>query len=263
MPIPLTCPQCAKRHRAPDSLAGRQAKCGCGAVLKVPAAANAFSATQPAMEAAPERAAAGVWQAPATAAAGSWGSSGGAGIAASESSVFDELSTSDVSRFQARLEPAPETLAVTPAFNSHISPGVNDCLQRAKSELAERRQVQDETLPQPVIYAICGLAVPGGISLVMAIVLMVLLSQGIADLVFAFSGVLAVMHTILAVVDIGAAVMIHQKVPGARAVGYVVAVMNICSFGPLHVICAIMGMVGLSTWETIDYLAQPRKPLWQ
>ncbi len=36
MPISLSCSQCGRRLKAPDNLAGRQAKCQCGAVVDVP-----------------------------------------------------------------------------------------------------------------------------------------------------------------------------------------------------------------------------------
>jgi hypothetical protein len=39
MPIPVGCPACGKKHQAPDTLAGKPVRCGCGATLMVPAAA--------------------------------------------------------------------------------------------------------------------------------------------------------------------------------------------------------------------------------
>jgi len=46
MSIEFSCPRCGRRHQGPDHLAGKQARCGCGNVLSVPAAAVAAPAPQ-------------------------------------------------------------------------------------------------------------------------------------------------------------------------------------------------------------------------
>jgi hypothetical protein len=48
MPITLRCPECGKVYRIRDDLAGKQAKCQCGAVMKIPA--DAASKDEPAWE---------------------------------------------------------------------------------------------------------------------------------------------------------------------------------------------------------------------
>jgi hypothetical protein len=79
MPISITCPQCRKQHSAPDSLAGRAARCKCGAVIQIPAV---VSAMQP----------------------------GG-------SSLFDEVSQADIDRAQNR-QAAVETSAKVNPYQS-------------------------------------------------------------------------------------------------------------------------------------------------
>ena len=80
MPIAITCPQCRKQHSASDSLAGRAAKCKCGAVLQIPAA---VSAVQPA-----------------------------------GSSLFDEVSQADIDRAQNRQAAVETTAKVNPYRSS-------------------------------------------------------------------------------------------------------------------------------------------------
>lgn len=45
MSITIVCPKCNKRHSAPDSLAGRAARCKCGNVIQIPAPVGARPAT--------------------------------------------------------------------------------------------------------------------------------------------------------------------------------------------------------------------------
>jgi hypothetical protein len=48
MPISVTCSQCGKRYSVKDEMAGKSAKCGCGAQLVVPVPAKETPTDQPA-----------------------------------------------------------------------------------------------------------------------------------------------------------------------------------------------------------------------
>ena len=47
MPISFSCPSCSKKLSVPENMAGKAAKCPCGAQLKIPAPANQAVAQQP------------------------------------------------------------------------------------------------------------------------------------------------------------------------------------------------------------------------
>jgi hypothetical protein len=40
MPAIVGCPACGKKYQAPDTLAGKSVRCGCGTAIKVPSLAS-------------------------------------------------------------------------------------------------------------------------------------------------------------------------------------------------------------------------------
>ncbi len=261
MPIAVTCPQCARRHSAPDSLAGRQAKCGCGAVLAVPAQtvlpvpAQAVAAPAAPRPAVPKPAArpSGSWQAQTAAPAVT---------VPAGPSVFDDISPADLSRGKKPAAAAPlplcESTALTPAGTV-----TSDFIERAKSQLAERERTEYERLPYSVTMVVACLGVPGGIALFAAFGSLVLLGADLLEdfgsefLIFLF-----VMGAMLAALDITAAALVYLRIPFSRVLGYIATGVTLLTgcVNPINFICAVIAFWFLSMPETGDYLRRKGAP---
>ena len=264
MPIAVTCPQCSRRHQAPDSLAGRQAKCGCGTVISVPApaatagavpAAAARPSPKPSAAVKPRPAAArptGAWQpvaAPQPEPAAPLGPS-----------VFDDISESDLSR--GKKPAAAAAVADSPVFTPSGSI-TSEIFVRARNELAEQEKTQAEKLPHSVSLAMAGLGVPGVLSLALGFWFLLALGSNFAeDFGSEFMIFMFIVCTLFAALDITTAVLLYMRVPLARPLAYFAAAVTLLTGcgNPANFICAIIALWFLSTPETGGYLSQKGKP---
>lgn len=246
MPITLTCPQCSRRHNAPETLAGRQARCACGTVLSVPAPVPA--AAKPAFAARPS----GAWQSPVAAPS--------APVAAGPS-VFDEISPADLGRSR---KPAVAPAAVLD--DPVLSPGgsiTNEFIERAQRDMAERAKTNYEKLPHGVSLVIAGLGVPGCMTLAAGFGALLLLGTEMAEdygsefLIFIF-----VASVIFAGLDITTAALIYLRVPFSRPLGYFAAIVTLCvgCANPVCFIGAAIALWFLSMPETTEYLSRKGAP---
>jgi hypothetical protein len=250
MPLTVNCPKCSRRYQAPDTLAGRQAKCGCGAVFDVPGLASGASA--PAAATMPRTAAArpvGSWQSQSAAAP--------APMPAAGSSVFDDISPADLNRGKAK---AAAVVAI--ADNPALSPSGSisgDVMARVRNEIIETERIQAEKLPHSVSLAIAGLVVPGILSLALGFwFLLALGSNFIEDFGSEFMIFMFIVCALFAALDITAGALIYMRVPFARPLGYVAGAITLCTGcgNPANFICGLLTLWFLSTPETGVYLSR-------
>ena len=224
-------------------MAGKHAKCGCGAVLSVPGAATAVAA-------APKRP------------SGSWGSAAPAAAQApSGSSVFDEISASDLSRHKPQQAVAP-----APVVSSAMSPiagNTSQILERARQQIQENQAEEASKLPYTASMAIACLAVPGAVAVVPAfLALMALGTSFIEDFGSVFLIFIFLICSLQAILNIGTAVLIYIRAPFARPLGYftgIVTLITSCA-NPVGFICSIIALWFLSMPDTGDYLRRKGAP---
>jgi hypothetical protein len=228
MTISLTCPQCSKRHQVSDSLAGRKARCGCGASLVVPALAPA----------------------PAVAVSG--------GLAPAPS-VFDELSSADRDRLHREIAPALPPAEI-PRATAVAGLSASEYLAKARGEIASRQQAEAEALPWAPTLVVFGLGVPGGLSLLLACILLFALGTDLGEVIgTVLVAALCAMQFVMGATSVTAAALIYFRVPYSRPLGYLASVLNLCG-SPVHSLCACMTLFFLSTSETAEYIRQGGPP---
>jgi hypothetical protein len=239
MAIALTCPQCARRHQAPESLAGKQVKCACGAVLAIPAAAPAAAA--------PKRP------------SGSWGQAAPApAAAASGSSVFDDISQADVIRHkpaQVVLEPA----ATASPMLSAVAGNTSQILLRAQQQLQEKDQEEAAKLPFSASMSIACLAVPGVVAFIPAFIsLMALGTEFVEEFGSIFLIFIFLVCSLQGILNVGTAVLIYIRAPFARPLGYFTGIVTLVTscVNPVGFFCSIIALWFLSQSETGDYLSR-------
>jgi hypothetical protein len=253
MPISITCPSCAKRHQAPDKLAGKSARCGCGTVIQVPplATAGASSATS-AFAAKPS----GAWQSPAA-------SQPTASLPAG-SSVFDEISTADMNRGK-RVAPTAAEAAPILQPGSSASPAaqvVGDVMSRVRNEMVEQERTHEEKLPFSVSVAMSGIAVPGVFALGGSFISFLMLGpEFIEDIGGAFLIPIFLMGGLFGLLMIGGAVALYMRAPFAIVYGYIAALMAVISGLCIvpNFFCGLLALWYLSMPETGEYLAKKGK----
>ena len=259
MPIAVTCPQCSRRHQAPETLAGRQAKCGCGAILAVPT---------PTVHAPPSVRVAVASAAPAKVTArpsGSWhihAAPEPAPTVPTGPSVFDDVSSADLGRGKRVATPAAATLADSPRFTPSGSI-TSEFIDRARNELAERERAAAEKLPHSVSLAIAGLAVPGALALAAGFAFLLALGSNILeDFGSEFMIIMFVVCTLFAALEITSGVLLYLRVPYSRPLCYVAGVVTLIAGcgNPLNFLCAMLTLWFLSTPETTQYLARKGAP---
>jgi hypothetical protein len=247
MPIAVTCPKCSRRHQAPDSLAGTQARCACGAVLAVPALASA-TATTATMAAAPKRP------------SGSWGSSTPATPPAPTGpSVFDDISPADVTRHKPQAVVQKAVAPTTDAAMSPVAGNTSQYLERARTQIQEHQQEEAAKLPYTTSMALACLAIPGVLALGAAFVaLMALGGESVEDLGSLFIIGIFVVCSLQAILNIGTAVLIYLRAPYSRLLGYFTGVVTLCTscVNPVGFICSIIALWFLAQKDTGDYLAR-------
>jgi hypothetical protein len=261
MPIALTCPKCSRRHKAPDALAGRQAKCGCGEVLHVPAAAATAAVATAAEIASPKPKLALSASKP----AGSWHAPGAAPQVApaplAAPSVFDEISPADLDRGKPPVAAAAPALVPGPA-PSPASQVVGDVMSRIKNDMAERERTEAEKLPHSVALAMAGVGVPGGLSLAGGFAaLLALGTEFIEDVGGEFLILLFVINFLYAALAITAAVLIYLRVPFSRPLGYIAGGITLVSglCNPINFLCGLLTLWFLSMPDTGQYLMKKGK----
>jgi hypothetical protein len=225
-------------------MAGKQAKCGCGAVLSVPGAAAAVAA-------APKRP------------SGSWGSAAPAAAPApSGSSVFDEISPSDITRHKPQ-QAVPTAPAPVVSSMSPIAGNTSQILERARQQIQEHQQEEAAKLPYHASMAIACLAVPGAVAVVPAfLALMALGTEFIEEVGSIFLIFIFLICSMQAILNIGTAVLIYIRAPFARPLGYftgIVTLVTSCA-NPVGFVCSIIALWFLSMPDTGDYLRRKGAP---
>lgn len=252
MPIPITCPSCAKRHQAPDKLAGKSAKCGCGTVIHVPALATVGVPAAPSFAAKPS----GAWQSPVA-------STPTAPMPAGPS-VFDEISTADMNRGK-RVAPAVADAAPILQPNSSVSPAaqvLGDVMGRVRSEMVEQERTQEEKLPFSVSVAMSGIGVPGVFALVASFGAFLMLGpQWIEDIGAQVIYPVFIICGLFGLLMIGAAVALYMRAPLAIVYGYIAALMAVITGLCIvpNFFCGLLALWYLSMPETGEYLAKKGK----
>lgn len=254
MPISITCPNCSKRHQAPDKLAGKSAKCGCGTVIQIPALSAAVDPAAPLAFAAKPS---GAWQSPLAATPTTPMPAG--------PSVFDEVSTADMSR---GIRPAPVPAPIDEPIlkpGSVVSPAgqvVGDVMSRVRNEMVEREQNEAEKLPHSVSLAMAGLGVPGGLHLFGGFAALLALGS---DYIEEVGGPLIIMIFIVnflyAILAIAGCVLIYLRVPFSRPLAYFAGIVTLLSgfCSPINFFCAFLTLWFLAMPETGEYLAKKGK----
>jgi hypothetical protein len=131
-----------------------------------------------------------------------------------------------------------------------------DYLAKARSELGSRRA--GDNLPGPVKMACNGLGGAGALSCVLAIVcVLMLLSSDTDSFGKGLVLLIAPAHLLIGIGAITVAVMLQKRVAAALPFGFVIAVLLLCG-SPVHLICGIIALVGLSSGEMSAYLAGRR-----
>jgi hypothetical protein len=249
MPIPITCPSCAKGHQAPDKLAGKSAKCGCGTVIQIPA----LAAAAPVLSARPK----GAWQSPA--AMPTTPTPAGP-------SVFDEISIADLNRGQ---RPAPLAAPIAEPIlqpGSVVSPAgqvVGDVMSRVRNEMVERERNEAEKLPYSVSLAMAGLGVPGGMHLFGGFAaLLALGTEFIEEVGGPVIIMMFVLNFLFAAIVIPGSVLLYFRVPFSRPYAYFAGLVTLLSgfCNPVNFFCAILTLWFLAMPETTEYLAKKGKP---
>jgi len=215
MPIAISCPKCNKKHKAPDSLAGKSARCGCGTVIQIPAAAAA--AAKPV-----------------------------AALVASGPSIFDEVTAADIEKLK---KPTTAPAAASDAAPAAVPNAAADYMARA----AEKRPSVVE-MPSSVKMAMWGLGIPGVFSLIALIVCVSLFLGGSAGGFGKLLPILIVIQMILTGLNLGAFIMLHTRTPGARVVGFIAAGLNLLG-SPVNIVCGIVAAIGLFNYDTGAYLS--------
>jgi hypothetical protein len=152
-------------------------------------------------------------------------------------------------RRQPALAQPPSASAQQPAPSSAA-----DYLAKARRELGSRQT--GDNLPAPVKMATYGLAIPGALSCVLAILCVLMVLTGDTDRFGRVLGLLiAPAHLFVGIGAITVAMLLQQRVAIARPIGFVIAVLLLCG-SPLHFVCGMIALVGLSSSETRDFVAQ-------
>jgi hypothetical protein len=111
------------------------------------------------------------------------------------------------------------------------------------------------SMPSSVTTACWALGIAGGLSMLLLIFGLVMVAMGgLPAVPQLFYGLMAI-HLVIAAADIGAVVMLHHRAPGARIVGFIAAAVSILG-AVVHVICAVVAIIGLLHAETGKYLAK-------
>lgn len=114
-------------------------------------------------------------------------------------------------------------------------------------------------MPSSVTTACWALGIAGGLSALLAIFCLVMLLGILGPppdaTGFMFGIVMLVLHLVIAAADIGAVVMLHNRAPGARIVGFLAAALSILG-ALVHMICACVAIIGLLHADTGKYLAK-------
>lgn len=174
-------------------------------------------------------------------------------IPAALPSIFEDATGADFSRVQERtMTAAPQHSP--PHANPYQSPAAAMFPTGAAQEYGSRA-----AMPSSVMTACWALGIAGGLSTLLAIFCLVLLLGILGSppdaTGFVFGIVMLVLHLVIAVADIGAVVMLHNRAPGARIVGFVAAALSILG-ALVHMICAGVAIVGLLHADTGKYLAK-------
>lgn len=242
-PIPVAC-RCGQRFAAPPNLAGKQVACPkCRSPIQVP---------HPGASSAP--------------------------AAANDDGFWDEIASPATSQeIQAAATTKKEPLAGNQATSYAIdrlgrgaAPALvfNELREKGVGlEEAERivEDLQDgkgslkggagHSHNSKVGMAFWGLSVPGGISLVAAIILVVLcfLRENLEQSELVVLIVLTVYMFVMGIGSIATSVMLQNKFKPARYIGFFFAILYLCG-SPLHIICGVCALISLSSGDMTEYL---------
>jgi hypothetical protein len=110
-------------------------------------------------------------------------------------------------------------------------------------------------MPSSVKTASWGLGLAGGLALVLGLFCVFILLSGEADAQGRIiGGFLMVVEFIIAAANIGAVVMLQNRTPGARIVGFLAAALSLLG-SPCQIFCGVMGIIGLAQGDTGRWLA--------
>lgn len=130
----------------------------------------------------------------------------------------------------------------------------------AKRQQAARDAEQAASLPSAVRMVLGGTLAAGGMSL-LATLLFLLVTMAVAagdqPAELLKVAIMFVLCGILTALNFTEASLVYARIPVARPLGYVVAVVNLCG-GPVHWGCAVLCFIGLNSAEMTKHLSGRR-----
>ena len=128
-------------------------------------------------------------------------------------------------------------------------------MEAEERQRESKRRRKQKNVPPAVNTACWGLAMPGAISIVIAIVGVICLAAGARPADWSNTVIFVILgyHVIAGIGACAVSFMIAQRIVIGRYLGFVVAVIYLCG-SPLHMIAGIAALVGLASAEMTEFM---------